>query len=73
MKMRSVRSPGTDVPAWHVPSHAWRSCSLLLRDPEHPYLLLLDEMNLAHVERYFSDFLSGVESGKAVLPNLAVD
>ncbi len=35
-----------------------------------PYLLLLDEMNLAHVERYFSDFLSGVESRAAVVPNL---
>jgi 5-methylcytosine-specific restriction protein B len=37
-----------------------------------PYLLLLDEMNLAHVERYFSDFLSGLESRDAVLPNLAL-
>ena len=27
-------------------------------------------MNLAHVERYFSDFLSGFESGEPVLPNL---
>lgn len=39
-------------------------------DPEHPYLLLLDEMNLAHVERYFSDFLSGLESSEPVLPSL---
>ena len=31
---------------------------------------VLDEMNLAHVERYFSDFLSGFESGEPVLPNL---
>ncbi len=27
-------------------------------------------MNLAHVERYFSDFLSGIESRDRVLPNL---
>ena len=59
-------------PAWHVPS-TLAFMLAALRDPDHPYLLLLDEMNLAHVERYFSDFLSGVESGKPVLPNLAVD
>lgn len=28
-----------------------------------PYFLILDEMNLSHVERYFSDFLSAMESG----------
>jgi 5-methylcytosine-specific restriction protein B len=39
-------------------------------DPGHPYLLLLDEMNLAHVERYFADFLSGMESDEPVIPNL---
>jgi 5-methylcytosine-specific restriction protein B len=40
-------------------------------DPGRPYLLLLDEMNLAHVERYFADFLSGMESNEPVIPNLA--
>ena len=42
---------------------------LLLRataDPEHPYFLILDEMNLSHVERYFSDFLSAMESKKPI-------
>jgi hypothetical protein len=39
-------------------------------DSSHLYLLVLDEMNLAHVERYFGDFLSGMESGKPVIPNL---
>lgn len=43
------------------------------RDPEHPYLLVLDEMNLAHVERYFADVLSGMESGLDCLPNLELD
>ena len=31
-------------------------------DPEHPYILCLDEMNLARVEYYLSDFLSIIES-----------
>lgn len=30
-------------------------------DPEMPYFVILDEMNLSHVERYFSDFLSAME------------
>lgn len=44
---------------------------LLLRalDPERaqiPHVLVLDEMNLSHVERYFSSFLSLMEAGRAV-------
>lgn len=31
-----------------------------------PYFLILDEMNLSHVERYFADFLSAMESGEAI-------
>jgi len=31
-------------------------------DLEKPYFLILDEMNLSHVERYFADFLSVMES-----------
>jgi 5-methylcytosine-specific restriction protein B len=34
-------------------------------------VLVLDEMNLAHVERYFADVLSGMESEYPCLPNLA--
>ena len=30
---------------------------------EKPYFLILDEMNMSHVERYFADFLSAMESG----------
>ena len=40
---------------------------LLLRagdDPGNPYIAILDEMNLARVEYYFSDFLSALESGE---------
>ena len=29
---------------------------------DKPYFLILDEMNLSHVERYFADFLSAMES-----------
>ena len=32
----------------------------------HPFFVILDEMNLARVEHYFSDFLSALESGKAI-------
>lgn len=30
------------------------------------YFLILDEMNLSHVERYFADFLSAIESGQPI-------
>ncbi len=33
---------------------------------DKPYFLILDEMNLSHVERYFADFLSGMESGEPI-------
>ena len=35
------------------------------RDP-HPFFIVLDEMNLARVEHYFSDFLSALESGEPI-------
>lgn len=35
-------------------------------DPDTPHFLILDEMNLAHVERYFSDLLSALESGEPI-------
>ena len=31
-------------------------------EPAKPFFLILDEMNLSHVERYFADFLSAMES-----------
>lgn len=31
-----------------------------------PYFLVLDEMNMSYVERYFADFLSAMESHKAI-------
>jgi hypothetical protein len=36
------------------------------KDRTRPYFLVLDEMNLSHVERYFSDMLSAIESGKEI-------
>ena len=34
--------------------------------PPRPFFLIFDEMNLARVEHYFSDFLSAMESGDAI-------
>ncbi len=42
---------------------------LILRaaaDTGRPYFLILDEMNLSHVERYFADILSAIESGHEI-------
>jgi len=38
-----------------------------LDNPNLPYFLILDEMNLSHVERYFADFLSVMESDESIL------
>ncbi len=32
-----------------------------------PYFIILDEMNLSHVERYFADFLSIMETGEDII------
>ena len=43
---------------------------LLLKASENldvPHFLILDEMNLSHVERYFADFLSAMEQDEGVL------
>ena len=55
--------------AWNVPE----ALAFILRAVQNatePHLLILDEMNLAHVERYFADVLSGIESNHSVVPNL---
>ncbi len=42
---------------------------LIMSAMEHeqdPYFLILDEMNMSYVERYFADFLSGMESDKPI-------
>ena len=37
-----------------------------LRNPQKPYFLVMDEMNLSYVERYFADFLSALESHQEI-------
>jgi len=37
------------------------------KDPVKPYFLILDEMNMSHVERYFADFLSAMESTDRII------
>ena len=36
------------------------------KNENKPYFLILDEMNLSHVERYFADFLSVMESKRKI-------
>ncbi|MBL0105682.1 MAG: AAA family ATPase [Bacteroidetes bacterium] len=46
-----------------------RALDLILladKDQSNPYFLILDEMNLSHVERYFADFLSVMESKESI-------
>ena len=40
------------------------SADSTIEDSIKPFFLILDEMNLSHVERYFADFLSSMESGE---------
>lgn len=40
------------------------SADSTIEDSIKPFFLILDEMNLSHVERYFADFLSSLESGE---------
>jgi len=35
-------------------------------NPDFPHFLILDEMNLSHVERYFADVLSAIESDEPI-------
>lgn len=46
-----------------------QALDLILHAQEHPdvpHFLILDEMNLSHVERYFADILSAIESGDEI-------
>lgn len=54
---------------WSVPD-TLEFVTSALAEPNVPHVLVLDEMNLAHVERYFADVLSGMESGEPVVPAL---
>ena len=64
--------PGDPRRPWVVPdvlAFVLRAASA----PSEPFVLVLDEMNLAHVERYFADVLSGIESGEGILPDLELE
>ncbi len=37
-----------------------------VRDPERPYTVVLDEMNLSHPEQYFAPLLSAMETGDQI-------
>ena len=51
----------------YVKSEILSFLELAKENPSIPFFLILDEMNLSHVERYFSDFLSAMESGELIL------
>ena len=55
--------------SWNVPEPL-RFILEAANEPNRLWLLVLDEMNIAHVERYFSDVLSGIESNEPVVPNV---
>jgi 5-methylcytosine-specific restriction protein B len=50
----------------YVAPPALRIILKALKNPVKPFFLILDEMNLSHVERYFSDFLSSMESKEKI-------
>ena len=58
--------------AWNVPEPL-RFIHEAAKEPSRLWLLVLDEMNIAHVERYFSDVLSGIESNEPVVPNVQLE
>ena len=56
-----------DPTKYSIPENG--ALELLIRahdNPDKPHFLILDEMNLSHVERYFADFLSAMESKEAI-------
>jgi 5-methylcytosine-specific restriction endonuclease McrBC GTP-binding regulatory subunit McrB len=50
----------------YVPTELLRLLLHALAHPDTPHFAILDEMNLAKVEYYFSDFLSAMESGTEI-------
>lgn len=54
----------TDIKGKFQPGPLINTIKLANQNPTKPYLVCLDEMNLARVEYYFSDFLSKMETRK---------
>ena len=50
----------------YVPTELLRLLLHAAAHPDEPHFVILDEMNLAKVEYYFSDFLSAMESGTEI-------
>ena len=48
----------------YIPGPFLRFLAEAIKEPEVPYFLCLDEMNLAPVEQYFAEYLSVIESRK---------
>lgn len=61
-----MRGPEDDNPGLYQTTPVLDLVLDASRAPDRPFFLILDEMNLSHVERYFSDFLSAMESGEPV-------
>ena len=52
----------TNLNSKFIPKDLTLAIQAAQRDPQRPYFFILDEMNLARVEHYFSDFLSVIET-----------
>ncbi len=48
----------------YIPGPFLRFLAAAIKEPDVPYFLCLDEMNLAPVEQYFAEYLSVIESRK---------
>jgi 5-methylcytosine-specific restriction endonuclease McrBC GTP-binding regulatory subunit McrB len=64
----ALRTPQAGAPGSYVTK---RALELIRRASEPnraaiPHFLILDEMNLSHVERYFADILSAIESAEPI-------
>jgi len=62
-----------DLNGDYVPGQLITPLLMALFEPEKPFFVCLDEMNLARVEHYFSDFLSIIESRRRVGPSIITD
>ncbi|MGI8602523.1 MAG: McrB family protein [Verrucomicrobiales bacterium] len=62
-----------DLTGDYIPGHLIGPLLSASHTPTKPFFVCLDEMNLARVEHYFSDFLSIVESRRKEGPSVVTD
>ena len=62
-----------DLSGDYVPGQLITPLLMASREPTRPFFVCLDEMNLARVEHYFSDFLSIIESRRRAGANIVTD